>query len=176
MPMPKQDVIHGRLQRVAKAVSKKLSNDCEVESELDDDQRDSFQGSWADLGATRDGIRIIIFAGQYFRSSNGTRSLQFWAGLEAEPKHEKLLKRFLSRQFPFETIRAKDYCDPEALWLATEEKKRWFRPHLDLSEKRNYSWFGRFFSGEFSDKRLEREVSTFLLELIETEKRTGQLS
>jgi hypothetical protein len=36
MPMPKQDVIHGRLQRVAKAVSKKLSNDCEVETTINE--------------------------------------------------------------------------------------------------------------------------------------------
>jgi hypothetical protein len=169
--------IQKRLLKIAKSVSKKLNNDFEVEAEADHDQQKSYQGSWAALGRTCDGISIVIFAGLYFRDSKGVRSLQFWAGLEAEPKQESLLKRFAASfsPEPVKEIRVKDYCDPDALWLPTEEQDRWFRPHLDLSERQNYSWFGRFFSGEFADKRLEQDILRFLT-LIKTKKRTNQLS
>jgi hypothetical protein len=170
--MPNEMQIYRRLFAVASTVARNLKSGRRVVPTLDGDHDIYFEGSWAVVGSTASGVSLIIFAGKYFRDNEGRKSVQFWAGLEAPPNKEGLLTDHVAglADTSFETIGLEAYPDRFHLWLPTEQSKRWYRPHLDLSDRRYYLWFGRFFSGHTDDAVLQKSISRFLLELLDSEK------
>jgi len=170
--MPNQGQINARLLTVAQGVAIKLGTTGKVTANKDGDQEKDYEGSWSTIGRIAE-LPILIFGGKYFQNKTQQRSVQFWAGLEARPNRMELLTEFLSKRDDksFESIGQEEYADHQGLWLPTEQRQRWYRPHLDLCEPTFYVWFGRFFDANATDQALAGSIAKFLMSLHQDEKR-----
>jgi hypothetical protein len=123
-----------------------------------------FQGWYATFGNIAPRISVTLYLGDYFRDPRtGNKTNQFWAGIEAFGGMERALRTLLQSE-PGEDYRVVDDGDYEGNdeWLPTSRRSEWYEPHLDVADRHEYVWFGRFFDAKWADDRLVTEISEFL--------------